>query len=159
MTNMLHGLKDIDTVISNHRKIGGVAEAAVLRLACGESYNNPVFTNIDKSKGQYVSLCFIDEDGMNVCIHVDQIAVMKGLQYKLICQLNNEKAKQMLLSDTLHHLQRLCEINEGFVTSTFKKEALKLVRDISVTELEKRKISLPFQIDDNLVHLHDRKFA
>lgn len=159
MANMLHGLKDIDTVISNNRKIGGVAEAAVLQLTCGESYTNPVFMNIDKSKGQYVSLCFIDENRMNICIHVDQIAIMKGLEYKFICQLNNQYVKELLLADTLQYLLKLCKINDGFVTPTFKKEALRLVRDISVTELEKQNVSLPFQIEDNLIHLNERKFA
>ncbi|WP_228460367.1 hypothetical protein [Cytobacillus dafuensis] len=156
---MLHGLKDIDTVISNQRKIGGAAEAAILQLISGETFNNPVFTNIDKSKGQYVSLCFIDETGMNICIHVDQIAIMKGLEYKLICQLNNQHVKQLLLTDTLQYLQRLCEINDGFITPTFKKEALVLVRNISVKELEKKNITLPFIIEDNLIHFSERKFA
>lgn len=55
MFNMLHGLKDIHTVISNYRKIGGAAEADMIRLSSGELYHNPVFTNIDISKGQYVS--------------------------------------------------------------------------------------------------------
>ncbi|WP_249365468.1 hypothetical protein [Cytobacillus citreus] len=156
---MLHGLKDIDTVILNQRNIGGAAEAAILQLISGETFNNPVFTNIDKSKGQYVSLCFIDEAGMNICIHVDQIAIMKGLEYKLICQLNNQHVKQLLLADTLQYLQRLCEINDGFITPTFKKEALVLVRDISMEELEKKNITLPFIIEDNLIHFSERKFA
>ncbi|WNS74909.1 hypothetical protein RRV45_18805 [Bacillus sp. DTU_2020_1000418_1_SI_GHA_SEK_038] len=156
--SMLHGLKDIETVISNKRKIGGAAEAAMLKLTSGEVFHHPVFTNIDKSKGQYVSLCFIDVEGMNVCIHVDQIAIMKGLKYKLICQLNNERVKQLMLTDTLQYLQRLCELNDGFVTPTFKKEALVLVRDISVKELEKENVILPFSIDDNLIQFN-RKFA
>ncbi|WP_129728524.1 MULTISPECIES: hypothetical protein [Bacillaceae] len=159
MFNMLHGLKDIHTVISNYRKIGGAAEASVICLSSGEIYHNPVFTNIDVSKGQYVSLCFIDENGTNIMVHVDQIAMIKELQHKLICQLNNNHVKQMLLGDTLQYLQKLCEINDGFVTHTFKKEALKLIRDISVNEFKKHDISLPFQIEDNLVHLKERLFA
>jgi hypothetical protein len=156
---MLHGLKDIDTVISNHRKIGGVAEASVLHLTSGDSYKNPVFTNIDKSKGQYVSLCFIDENGMNIFVHVDQVAVIKGLEHKFICQLNNQNVKQLMLHDTLQYLQKLCRINDGFITPTFKKEALRLVRDISVKELEKRNFSLPFQFDNNLIQLNERQYA
>jgi hypothetical protein len=153
MFNMLFGLKDIHTVIANQRKIGGAAEADSIRLSSGETYLNPVFTNVDISKGQYVSLCFIDEDGTNIIVHVDQIAVIKGLQHKLICQLNNPYIKQLLVHDTLHYLQRLCEVNAGFVTTSFKKEALKLVRDISVKELKSHNISLPFPVEDKLVQL------
>lgn len=159
MFNMLHGLKDIHTVISNYRKIGGAAEASMICLSSGEIYHNPVFTNIDISKGQYVSLCFIDENGTNIMVHVDQIAVIKELQHKLICQLNNTYVKQMMLRDTLQYLQKLCEINDGFVTPSFKKEALKLVRDISVVELKKRNILLPFSIEEQVIHLNERLFA
>lgn len=159
MFNMLHGLKDIHTVISNYRKIGGAVEASSICLSSGEVYHNPVFTNIDISKGQYVSLCFIDENGTNIMVHVDQIAMIKELQHKLICQLKNNHVKQVLLRDTLQYLQKLCEVNDGFVTHTFKKEALKLIRDISVRELEKHDIPLPFPIEDNLVHLNERLFA
>lgn len=159
MINMLHGLKDIDTVVSNHRKIGGVAEADTIQLTSGDSYKNPVFTNIDKSKGQYVSLCFIDENGTNIIVHVDQIAIIKGLEHKFICQLKNENVKQLMLRETLQYLQKLCVVNDGFITPTFKKEALKLVRDISVKELKKRNISLPFQFDDKLIQLSERQYA
>jgi hypothetical protein len=159
MFNMLFGLKDIHTVISNQRKIGGAAEADEIRLSSGETYLNPVFTNVDISKGQYVSFGFIDENGVNIVAHVDQIAVIKGLQHKLICQLNNTYIKQMMVRDTLQYLQRLCEVNAGFVTQTFKKEALKLVQDISVKELKNHNISLPFPIEEKLVHINDRLFA
>jgi hypothetical protein len=153
---MLFGLKDIHTVITNHRKIGGAAEADSIKLSSGEIYQNPVFTNVDLSKGQYVSVGFIDENGVNIIVHVDQIAMIKGLQHKLICQLNNHYIKEVMVRDTLQYLQRLCEVNSGFVTSTFKKEALKLVRDVSVKELKKHNIDLPFSVEDNLVHLSNR---
>ncbi|MBM7647414.1 hypothetical protein JOC78_000335 [Bacillus ectoiniformans] len=159
MLSMLHGLKDIQMVISNHRKIGGAAEASSITLASGETYHHPVFTNVDVSKGQYVSLCFIDDQGNNVMAHVDQIAVMKGLEHKLICQLNNTYVKNMLMDETLLYLRKLCEVNDGFVTNSFKKEALKLVQDISVTELQKRKVQLPFPIENNLVMMNKKLFA
>ena len=159
MFNMLFGLKDIHTVISNKRKIGGAAEADMIQLSSGETYQNPVFTNVDISKGQYVSFGFIDENGVNIIAHVDQIAVIKGLQHKLICQLNNTYIQQMMVRDTLQYLQKLCEVNVGFVTQTFKKEALKLVRDVSVKELNKHNITLPFSVEDNIVHMSDRLFA
>jgi hypothetical protein len=156
MFNMLFGLKDIHTVISNQRKIGGAAEADIIQLSSGDTYHNPVFTNVDLSKGQYVSFGFIDENGVNIIAHVDQIAIIKGLQHKLICQLNNSYIKEMMVRDTLQYLQRLCEVNAGFVTQTFKKEALKLVRDVSVKELQKHNISLPFTVEDNVVQLNER---
>lgn len=156
---MLYGLKDIHTVISNQRNIGGAAEASMIRLTNGEVYHNPVFTNIDISKGQYVSLCFIDEDGVNTIAHVDQIAVIKGLQHKLICQLDNTCVKQLLVKNNLQYLKRLCDINDGFVTQTFKKEALKLIRDISVAELKKHNMSLPFQVEEKLININQRLYA
>lgn len=159
MFNMLFGLKDIHTVIANQRKIGGAAEAESVRLSSGESYQNPVFTNIDISKGQYVSFGFIDEEGQNIIAHVDQIAVIKGLQHKLICQLNNTYIKQLMVRDTLQYLQKLCEVNAGFVTKTFKKEALRLVQDISIKELKNHDISLPFPVEEKLVHINNRLFA
>ncbi|MFP7297326.1 hypothetical protein [Neobacillus niacini] len=153
MFNMLFGLKDIHTVIANQRKIGGAAEADSITLSSGETYLNPVFTNVDFSKGQYVSVGFIDEDGQNIIAHVDQIAVIKGLEHKLICQLKNAFIKQMLVRDTLQYLQKLCEVNSGFITKTFKKEALRLVHDISVTELQKHNFSLPFPVEEKVVKL------
>jgi hypothetical protein len=159
MFNMLYGLKDIHTVISNHRKIGGAAEAEMIRLSSGETYHNPVFTNVDISRGQYVSICFIDENGTNIIAHVDQIGVIKGLEHKLICQLNNTHVKQLMLQDTLQYLQKLCEVNDGFVTNSFKKEAIKLVRDISIKELNNHNVALPFPIEENIIHLNKRLYA
>lgn len=159
MFNMLFGLKDIHTVIANQRKIGGAAEADSIRLSSGETYNNPVFTNVDISKGQYVSVGFIDEEGQNIIAHVDQVAVIKGLQHKLICQLNNKYIQQMMVRDTLLYLQKLCEVNAGFITQTFKKEALRLVQDISVNELSKHNISLPFPVEEKVVSINTRLFA
>ncbi|MEH6945995.1 hypothetical protein V7068_02790 [Bacillus sp. JJ634] len=159
MINMLYGLKDIHTVISNYRKIGGAAEADMIRLTSGESYQNPVFINVDISKGHYVSVCFMDEEGTNIIAHVDQIAVITGLQHKLICQLNNMHVKQLLLQDTMQYLQKLCDVNAGFVTHTFKQEALKLVRDISIKELKNHNIVLPFPLEEKLIHINKRLFA
>lgn len=79
-----------------------------------------MFTNVDVSKGQYVSVGFVDENGTNIIAHVDQIAVIKRLQHKLICQLSNTYIKQLLLRDTMQYLQKLCEINSGFVTQYLK---------------------------------------
>nr|WP_263324930.1 hypothetical protein [Neobacillus sp. Marseille-Q6967] len=159
MFNMLFGLKDIHTVITNQRKIGGAAEADSIRLSSGETYQNPVFTNVDISKGQYVSVGFIDEEGQNIIAHVDQIAVIKGLEHKLICQLNNTFIKQIMVRDTLQYLQKLCEVNSGFVTQTFKKEALRLVQDVSLKELKNHNISLPFPVEEKVVSINNRLFA
>ncbi|MGX6445358.1 hypothetical protein ACWM35_19265 [Neobacillus sp. K501] len=159
MFNMLFGLKDIHTVITNQRKIGGAAEADSIRLSTGETYHNPVFTNVDISKGQYVSVGFVDGEGQNIIAHVDQIAVIKSLQHKLICQLNNTYIKQMMVRDTLQYLEKLCEVNAGFVTQTFKKEALKIVQDISVNELKNHNITLPFPMEEKVIPMNNQLFA
>jgi hypothetical protein len=155
MLNILFGLKDIHTVISNHRKLGGAAEADLIRLSSGETYNNPVFTNIDMSKGQYVSIGFIDENRTNIITHVDQIALIKGLQHKYIYQLNNQQVRELLLQDALQYLQKLCRINSGFVTNSFMKEALLLVKDIGINELNKSNVSLPFPLEDKVIPLNN----
>ncbi|WP_046175237.1 hypothetical protein [Domibacillus indicus] len=159
MNGMLHGLKDIHMVIANSRKLGGAAEAESITLSSGEIYINPVFTNVDLSQGKYVSFSFIAENGENITAHVDQIGVMKGLRHKLICQLENKSVREMMTEESLRYLKKLCEVNEGFVTNSFKKEALRLVRDVSVDELEKRHVNLPFAIDSNVVSITKRKFA
>lgn len=156
---MLYGLKDIFTVVSNQRRIGGAAEATFIRLRSGEEYSNPVFTCVDHSKGQFVSLGFITESGENFLIHVDEISMIKSLQHKLICQLTNQYAKQLLMNETLHYIKRLCEINQGFVTRTFRDELIKLVRDVSVKEIENEKITLPIKIEENIIQLKKRMFA
>jgi hypothetical protein len=159
LTAMLYGLKDIFTVVSNLRKIGGAAEATFIRLRSGEEYSNPVFTCIDHSKGQFVSLGFITESGENFLIHVDEISMIKGSQHKLICQLDNQFAKQQLMAERLHYIKRLCEINQGFVTRTFRDELIKLVRDVSVKEVEKEEIKLPIKIEENIIQMSQRMFA
>jgi hypothetical protein len=159
MPKLLHGLKDIHTVITNQRKIGGAAEARSIRLRSGEEYANPVFTCVDLSGGQFVSLGFMTENGDNLMIHVNEIGVIKGLSHKLICQLTNEKAKELLLKDILHYIKKLCEVNKGFVTRPFKDELTKLVCDISIEEIKKQKITLPIQIETNIISLDDRLFA
>jgi hypothetical protein len=159
MPKLLHGLKDIHTVITNQRKIGGATEAKSIRLRSGEEYSNPVFTSLDVAGGQFVSIGFITENGDNMIIHVNEIGVIKGLSHKLICQITNEKAKELLLEDLLHYIKRLCEVNKGFVTRPFKDELTKLVCDISLEEIKKQKIALPFQIETNVVPIDDRLFA
>jgi hypothetical protein len=159
MAKVLHGLKDIHTVITNQRKIGGAVEAQHIRLSSGEEYSHPVFTNIDVSRGQFVSIGFIDEEGNNLLVHVNEIAMIKGLEHKLICQLRNSFAKEMLLEQTLRYLTRLCEINEGFVTRSFRNELTRLVVDVSLQELEKKEIHLPFTFENNVIQMNERKFA
>lgn len=159
MSKVLHGLKDIHTVITNKRKIGGAAEAKYLRLSSGEEYNNPVFTNIDFSRGQFVSIGFIDEEGNSIITHVNEIAVIKGLTHKLICQIENSYAREMLLEQDLKYLRRLCEVNQGFVTRSFRTELTRLVLDIGIPELKKKKIELPIAIEDNVYNIDERIFA
>jgi len=159
MNGMLHGLKDIHMVIANSRKLGGAAEAESITLSSGETYKNPVFTNVDLSQGKYISFSFIAENGENVTAHVDQIGVMRGLRHKLICQLENTSVRELMTEETLRYLRKLCEVNEGFVTNSFKKEALKLVRDVSIDELEKRHVDLPFALESNVVAMNIKKFA
>lgn len=159
MFNMLFGLKDIYTVIANQREVGGAAEADIIRLSSGETYHNPVFTNVDISKGQYVSIGFIDETGTNIIAHVDQIAVIKGLEHKLICRLQNSYVRQLRIQKAVQYLRKLCEVNAGFVTATFKKEVLKLVKDIGIKELKNNNIALPFPIEDKIVPINNRFFA
>lgn len=160
MSKLLHGLNDIYTVIINKRKIGGAAEADFIRLRSGEEYSNPVFTSLDVSAGQFVSIGFVTDKGDNILIHVNEIGMIKGLQHKLICQLNNSEARAQLLVETIHYLRRLCDINKDFITPPFKDEVTKLVCDISVEEIKSNNIKLPFILENNnVVQINKRLFA
>lgn len=161
MLKRLHGLKDIHTVISNERKIGGTVEASFIRLRSGEEFTYPVFTSIDVSKGQLVTLGFITESDEHIIVHVDEISQIKGLEYKLKCELKNIQAKKGLLSEAIQYLRKLCEINQGFVTRPFKEELIRLVRDISMEEIQNHNLSLPISLEEqnNLIYIKKRLFA
>lgn len=147
MKKKLHRLMDIYICKLNQRKIGGAVEAQYVRLRSGEEYHNPVFMDVDVSRGHVISLGMMDEDGNNLIINVNDISMVKELEHKLICQLKNEQARHYLLEETVDYLKKLCELNHGFVTPTFEKEALRLVKDISLKEINKQKINLPFKVN------------
>ena len=47
MSYQINGLKDINKILMNNRRISGVVEVKTLRLRTGEVYHNAVITNID----------------------------------------------------------------------------------------------------------------
>lgn len=137
----VHALKDIQTVLTNKRKVGGAIEAKSIRLRSGEEFLNPVFTSLEHTRGVYQSIGFITSEGERLLVNVDEIAMMKNLEHKLICQLENTHAKTYLLTDTLNYLQRLCEVNEGCLSSPFKREVEGLACDIGAQNLEENGFS------------------
>ncbi|MCM2677044.1 hypothetical protein [Alkalicoccobacillus plakortidis] len=132
----VHALKDIHTVLTNKRKVGGAIEAKSIRLRSGEEFHYPVFTSLEQTRGVYQSIGFMTSDGERLIVNIDEIAMMKDLEHKLICQLENSHAKTYLLTDTLNYLQRLCEVNEGCLSSPFKREVEGLACDIGAKHLE-----------------------
>ncbi|MDQ0207855.1 hypothetical protein [Alkalicoccobacillus murimartini] len=132
----VHALKDINTVLMNKRKVGGAIEAKSIRLRSGEEFLYPVFTSLESTRGVYQSIGFMTSEGERLIVNVDEIALMKDLEHKLICQLENTHAKTYLLTDTLNYLQRLCEVNEGCLSSPFQREVEGLACDIGAKHLE-----------------------
>ncbi|WP_088105718.1 hypothetical protein [Halalkalibacter urbisdiaboli] len=157
---IIHALKDIHTVITNKRKVGGAVEAKSIRLRSGEEFTFPVFTSLELTNGHYHSIGFMTTEGEQFLVHVDEISLMRGLEHKLICQLENSSARKYLLTDTIHYLTRLCEVNEGFVTAPFKEEVETLITDISVSELKERgyENTLPF-LEENVISLKKSMLA
>ncbi|MEY8749627.1 hypothetical protein ACTHQ4_16170 [Alkalicoccobacillus gibsonii] len=155
----VHALKDIHTVLTNKRKVGGAIEAKSIRLRSGEEFQNPVFTSIEQTRGVYQSVGFMTNDGERIIVNIDEISMMKNLEHKLICQLENSHAKTYLLTDTLQYLERLCEVNEGCLTSPFKREVEGLACDIGAKHLEENGYSdfvIYAEPDHNIISINQK---
>jgi len=130
MLYQVNGLKDIHTVLSNERKLGGAVEADFIRLRTGEEFTNIVITHIDTAGSIIYSVSFVTEEGKRYIIHVNDISVISEATHKYIKQISNTYYKQWKTEEKLKFLQKLCELNEGCYTKPFVSEAIHIIEDI-----------------------------
>lgn len=126
----IHGLKDMYTILSNERKLGGVIEADYIRLGTGEQYSHAVITSIDMTGNHIYSLGFVDEQGQHFICHIDNLSIIYQPTHKRIQQLNNETVKKMKTAEKQKYLKRLIQVNEGSVNPIFMKEVVQILMDI-----------------------------
>lgn len=130
MLYQVNGLKDIHTVLSNERKLGGAVEADFIRLRTGEEFTNIVITHIDTAGSILYSVSFVTEEGKRYIIHVNDISVISEATHKHINQIRNKYYKKWKTEEKLKFLQKLCKLNEGCYTKPFINEVMHIIEDI-----------------------------
>jgi hypothetical protein len=130
MRYQINGYTDMYTVISNERKIGGAVEAGLIRLRSGEEFANAVLTRLEMSGAQFCSLGFVTEEGKRLIVHINDISMIADAVHVNVCDLRNEVMRAEKMAERLKRLKRLCQLNEGSCTPTFREEALLLAEDI-----------------------------
>ncbi|MCD8509860.1 MAG: hypothetical protein LRY73_08340 [Bacillus sp. (in: Bacteria)] len=142
MDNPIHGLQDMYTVISNERKIGGVIEADEIKLRSGETFQSPVFTNIDYSGSTFYTVSFISDKGTTMLIHVNDISTIKSLAHKRVQNINNQYYKEMKTKEKINYLKRLCKADQGACTKPFMEEVNRIIEDIGSKSIQGEDISI-----------------
>lgn len=137
MSYVINGLKDMHTILSNERKVGGVIEADNIRLKNGEEYVNAVITNIDLLGSALYSIGFVAVNGQRIIVNVSEISMINQPQHKKIYNLNNQSFKTIKIEEKLKYLKRLYEVNVGSYTSIFLEEAKMIVDDIGLKTAKK----------------------
>lgn len=132
MSNQVNGLKDIYTILSNERKLGGVIEAKFIRLRSGEEYPNAVITNVDLMGSAFYSISFYSNEGQHMIVNVSEISMISSPIHKKIAELRNQAFKEMKTEQKLKYLVRLYEVNEGSRNPFFLEEAKMVIMDIGV---------------------------
>jgi hypothetical protein len=143
MRYQINGYTDIYTVLSNERKIGGAIEVSLIRLRSGEEYGNVVLTRLEMSDAQFCSLGFVTEEGKRLIVHVNDVSVIADAQHVNVCDLRNEVMREQKTAERLKRLKRLCQLNEGCTTPTFREEAFLLAEDIGF-DLARKHVDLSF---------------
>ncbi|MBM7570595.1 hypothetical protein [Aquibacillus albus] len=136
MGNQINGYYDFYTVISNERKIGGVIEAEEIQLRSGESFQFPVFTNIDYSGSTFYTICFITDNCTKMIVHVDDIRSIKSPVHKRIQDIKNEYYREIKINEKVNYLKRLCQADQGAYTKPFVEEAKLVIDDIGYKNVE-----------------------
>lgn len=152
MRYAINGYTDMQTVVSNERKIGGAVEIGTLRLRSGEEFKNVVVTRLEMSNGQFCSLGFITEEGRRLIVHINDISMAADARHSHVRDLQNDLLREQKVAERLKYLKRLCELNCGSCNLPFREEVLLLVEDIGL-ELAKQHVDLSFlpTVDRNKV--------
>lgn len=128
----INGLADMHMILSNERRIGGAIEAESIRLRSGEVFNRPVVTHIDFTGTAFYTIGFVSDTGQTMVVHVNEISAIVSPAHKRIKELKNRPFKKRKLQEKLRYLKRLCEVNEGFYTEPFVREAKAILDDIGI---------------------------
>ena len=130
MSYQINGLKDINKILMNNRRISGVVEVKTLRLRTGEVYHNAVITNIDLIGSSIYSIGFMTEEQENLIVNISELSLLHEAKHKKIRELNNAAYKNIKTAEKIKFLQRLYKVNEGSCNPIFKEEAAAIIEDI-----------------------------
>ncbi len=130
MSYQINGLKDINKILVNNRRISGVVEVKTLRLRTGEVYHNAVIMNIDLIGSSIYSIGFMTEDQESIIINISELSLLHEAVHKKIRELKNEAYKNIKTAEKIKFLKRLYEVNEGSCNPIFKEEAAAIIEDI-----------------------------
>jgi hypothetical protein len=138
MRYQIKGLSDICTVLLNQRNLGGALEAESIRLRTGEEYQYPVIVSLERAGDQFYSMGLVTFEGKHIIVHTGEVGQIHQVRHVDLKDLHNSVYRQQRQQELLRYLDRLCEVNSGFITDTFRKEALRIVEDIGWENIEER---------------------
>ncbi|MFB4164364.1 hypothetical protein ACE1TI_11140 [Alteribacillus sp. JSM 102045] len=152
MKNQINGYEDMNTVLANERKIGGVIESDYLRLSSGEDFNNVVITKVELIGSAMCSIGCVTEDGQRLIINAKDISVIHQPEHKRIFELRNQSFKHKKIKEKLKYLKRLFELNEGSYNPFFKEEAALLIEDIGLNNAKQ-------EIDVSIIYPEEKIYT
>lgn len=130
MGYQINGLRDMNAILTNERKIGGVIEASCIRLRSGEEYAHACIVNVDQLGANYYSIGFVTDKGEKMIVNVSEISVISSPEHKKILNLNNQIYKDTIRKEKFKYLARLFRIHQGNYTVHFYKEVKMILDDI-----------------------------
>ncbi|WP_243290898.1 hypothetical protein [Bacillus sp. FJAT-47783] len=130
MGYQINGLRDMNAILTNERKIGGVIEASSIRLRSGEEYSNACIVNVDQLGSNYYSIGFVTEKGEKMIVNVNEISMISSPEHKKIANLNNQYYKETIRKEKFKYLARLFRVYQGNYTIHFYQEVKMILDDI-----------------------------
>jgi hypothetical protein len=126
----INGLRDINAILTNQRKLGGVIEASFLRLRSGEEYPNACIIHLDHLGSNYYSIGFVTNEGKKMIVNINEVSVISSPEHKKIAELKNEVYKNLMIKEKFKYLKRLFDIHQDSYTIHFLKEVKMIIDDI-----------------------------
>ncbi|WP_235062604.1 hypothetical protein [Thalassobacillus devorans] len=137
MNKQISGFEDMNTILANERKIGGVIESDYLRLSTGDEYNNIVITKVELLGSALCSIGCVTEEGQLLIVNAKEVSIIHQPKHKKIHELSNQSYKHTKMQEKLKYLKRLIELNEGSYNPFFREEALLVIKDIGLKNVKK----------------------
>ncbi|MFB5661241.1 hypothetical protein [Alteribacillus sp. HJP-4] len=136
MSNQINGFDDMNTVLANERKIGGVIESDYLRLSTGDEYNNVCITKVELIGSALCSIGCVTEDGQQLIVNAKEVSIIYQPQHKKIYELKNQAFKHTKMNQKKKYLKRLFELNNGSHNPVFLEEAMLVIEDIGLKNVK-----------------------